>query len=108
MHANARLTPSGRLTMVPRIESGRAVFMSRRRWRSPRRRLQAVGPLAGRGARRARRPLQPTESLPHETAPDVTAQIAEFRQRLKVGRARIGVPRGVAPSRVHRVPVSWA
>jgi transposase InsO family protein len=104
MHGNARLTPLGRLTMVLRIESGRPVAhvaaemgVSRptaykwwRRWQHD----GEVG-LTDRSSR--------PHSCPHQTAPEVVAQIAELRRVLKQGPARIGGQLGVPPSTVHRV-----
>jgi transposase-like protein len=104
MHANARLTPVGRLTMVMRIESGRPVAhvaaemgISRptaykwwHRWDE----LGAVG-LVDRSSR--------PRSCPHQTAPGMESQIEELRRTLKLGPARIGYRLGVPPSTVHRV-----
>jgi transposase InsO family protein len=44
-------------------------------------------------------------SCPHQTPPEVEAQIAELRQLLKLGPARIGGRLGVPASTVHRVLV---
>ena len=104
MHANARLTPIGRLTLVLRIESGRAVAhvademgISRptaykwwRRWRE-----EGELGLVDRSSR--------AHWCPHQTSPEIQAQIAELRTTLKLGPARIGYRLGVAPSTVHRV-----
>jgi len=104
MHANARLTPIGRLTMVLRIESGRPVAhvaaemgISRptaykwwNRWTDA-----GVLGLLDRSSR--------PHSCPHRTSSAMEAQIAELRQVLKLGPARIGYRLGVAPSTVHRV-----
>jgi transposase-like protein len=104
MHANARLTPVGRLTMVLRIESGRPVAhvaaemgVSRptaykwwNRW--------IDGGELGLTDRSSR-----PRSCPHRTSAAVQAQIAELRRTLKLGPARIGYRLGVAPSTVHRV-----
>jgi transposase-like protein len=104
MHANARLTPIGRLTMVMRIEAGRPVAhvaaemgISRptaykwwHRWDE----LGAVGLVD-----RSSRPL----SCPHQTTPAIEAQIEELRRTFKLGPARIGFRLGVPPSTVHRV-----
>jgi len=40
---------------------------------------------------------------PHQTPPEIEAQINELRTTLKLGPARIGYRLGVAPSTVHRV-----
>ncbi len=104
MHANARLTPTGRLTMVMRIEAGRPVAhvaaemgISRptaykwwHRWDE----LGAVG-LVDRSSR--------PRSCPHQTTPAMESQIEELRRTLKLGPARIGYRLGVPPSTVHRV-----
>ena len=104
MHANARLTPVGRLTLVLRIESGRPVAhvademgISRptaykwwRRWLE----LGEEG-LVDRSSR--------PRSCPHQTPARVEAQIEELRRIFKLGPARIGYRLGVAPSTVHRV-----
>jgi len=104
MHANARLTPIGRLTLVMRVEGGRAVApvademgVSRptaykwwRRWRE-----EGELGLVDRSSR--------AHHCPHQTSPTIEAQIAELRQTLKLGPARIGYRLGVAPSTVHRV-----
>ena len=104
MHANARLTPIGRLTMVMRIEAGRPVAhvaaemgISRptaykwwHRWDE----LGAEG-LVDRSSR--------PRSCPHQTAPVMESQIEELRRTLKLGPARIGYRLGVPPSTVHRV-----
>jgi len=104
MHANARLTPVGRLTMVMRIEAGRPVAhvaaemgVSRptaykwwHRWDE----FGTEGLVD-----RSSRPM----SCPHQTAPEIEAQIEELRRTLKLGPARIGYRLGVPPSTVHRV-----
>lgn len=104
MHANSRLTPIGRLTLVMRIEGGRPVAhvademgISRptaykwwRRWRE-----EGEFGLVDRSSRAHR--------CPHQTSAEIEAQITELRQTLKLGPARIGYRLGVAPSTVHRV-----
>ena len=104
MHANSRLTPVGRLTMVMRIEAGRPVAhvaaemgISRptaykwwHRWDE----LGTAG-LVDRSSR--------PRSCPHQTSPAIEAQIEELRRTLKLGPARIGYRLGVPPSTVHRV-----
>ncbi len=104
MHANARLTPIGRLTLVMRIEGGRPVAhvahemgISRptaykwwRRWCE-----EGELGLVDRSSR--------AHCCPHQTSPEVQAQIRELRTTLKLGPARIGYRLGVAPSTVHRV-----
>ena len=91
MHANARLTPVGRLTMVLRIEAGRPVAhvaaemgISRptaykwwHRWDE----FGAEG-LVDRSSR--------PKSCHHQTTPAIEAQIEELRRTLKLGPARIG------------------
>ena len=104
MHANSRLTPIGRLTLVMRIEGGRPVAhvademgISRptaykwwRRWRE-----EGEFGLVDRSSRAHR--------CAHQTSAEIEAQITELRQTLKLGPARIGYRLGVAPSTVHRV-----
>ena len=104
MHGNARLTPIGRLTLVMRIESGRPVAhvaaemgISRptaykwwRRWQD-----DGEAGLYDRSSR--------PRSCPHQTSPEIEAQIAELRTALKRGPARIGGQLGVPASTVHRV-----
>jgi transposase len=104
MHANARLTPVGRLTMVLRIESGRPVAhvaaemgVSRptaykwwHRWNDE----GEVGLVD--------RPSRP-HSCPHRTSAVIETQIEELRRTLKLGPARIGYRLGVPTSTVHRV-----
>ncbi len=97
MHANARLTPIGRLTLVMRIEGGRPVAhvahemgISRptaykwwRRWCE-----EGELGLVDRSSR--------AHCCPHQTSPEVEAQIRELRTTLKLGPARIGYRLGVA------------
>lgn len=106
MHANARLTPRGRLTMVSRIEAGRPVAhvatemgVSRptaykwwRRWRDE--------GLAGLGDRSSR-----PRSCPHQTPPELEAEIARLRAEARLGPARISLRLGIPASTVHRVLV---
>ena len=106
MHANARLTPTGRLTLCLRIEGGRPIAhvapemgISRATGYKWWRRFceEGVGGLVDRSSRPHR--------CPHRTPAGVEAQIAELRSELKLGPARIGYRLGVAPSTVHRVLV---
>jgi transposase len=106
VHANARLTPIGRLTLCLRIEQGRPVAhvapemgISRATGYKWWRRFceEGVEGLVDRSSRPHR--------CPHRSAPDLEAQIAELRAELKLGPARIGYRLGVAPSTVHRVLV---
>jgi len=104
VHGNARLTPVGRLTLVMRIESGRPVAhvaaemgISRptaykwwRRWED-----DGEAGLVDRSSR--------PRSCPHQTSPEIEAQIVELRTTLKRGPARIGAQLGVPASTVHRV-----
>jgi len=104
VHGNARLTPVGRLTLVMRIESGRPVAhvaaemgISRptaykwwRRWQD-----DGEAGLVDRSSR--------PRSCPHQTSPELEAQIAELRQTFKQGPVRIGWQLGVPASTVHRV-----
>jgi len=104
MHANARLTPTGRLTMVLRIESGRAVAhmaaemgISRPTAYKWWHRWNDEGELG-----LVERPSRP-HGFPHGTSPAVEAQIEELRRTLKLGPARIGYRLGVPTSTVHWV-----
>ena len=106
MHANARLTPIGRLTLCLRIEEGRPVAhvapemgISRATGYKWWKRFceEGVEGLVDRSSRPHR--------CPHRTAPELEAQIGELRSELKLGPARIGYRLGVAPSTVHRVLV---
>ncbi len=106
MHGNARLTPLGRLTLVMRIETGRAVAhvaaemgISRPtayKWWDRWREFGAEG-LVDRSSR--------PRSCPHQTSPEVEAAIVELRRILKQGPVRIGARLGVPASTVHRVLV---
>ena len=106
MHANARLTPIGRLTLCLRIEQGRPIAhvapemgVSRATGYKWWRRFceEGLDGLVDRSSRPRR--------CPHRTSPALEAQIAELRRELKLGPARIGYRLGVAPSTVHRVLV---
>jgi transposase InsO family protein len=104
MHGNARLTPLGRFTLVLRIEGGRPVAHVAREMGLSRptaykwwHRWQAEG-LAGLVDRPSR-----AHSSPHRTAGHLEAAIAELRQELKLGPARIAARLGLATSTVHRV-----
>lgn len=106
MHANAPLTPEGRLRLCQRIESGWSVAataesmnISRQcahKWWS---RYQAEG-LAGLRDRSSR-PL----SCPHQTSPKLERRIVALRQSRKLGPARLAGIVGVPASTVHRVLV---
>jgi len=106
MHANARLTPIGRLTLCLRIEEGRPVAhvapemgISRATGYKWWKRFceEGVEGLVDRSSRPHR--------CPHRTAHDLETQIRDLRAELKLGPARIGYRLGVAPSTVHRVLV---
>jgi transposase InsO family protein len=98
------LTPIARLTLVTRIESGKAVAhvaaemgVSRptaykwwRRWRD-----EGVDGLADRSSR--------PKSCPHQTPPEIEAQIVELRQALKRGPARLAPLVGLPASTIYRV-----
>ena len=104
MHGNARLTPIARLTLVTRVESGKAVAhvaaemgVSRptaykwwRRWQA-----EGVDGLADRSSR--------PRSCPHQTPPEIEAQVIELRQALKRGPARLAPLVGLPPSTIYRV-----
>lgn len=104
MHSNARLTPLGRLTMVTRIESGRAVAhvaaemgVSRptahkwwNRWRT-----EGIEGLIDRSSR--------PHSCPHQTPPALEAQVVELRQALKKGPARLAGIIGLPASTIYAI-----
>jgi transposase InsO family protein len=106
MHANARLTPLGRLTLCLRVEQGRPIAhvapemgISRATGYKWWRRFRDEG-LEGL-VDRSSRPMR----CPHRTSAALEAQIVELRRELKLGPARIGSRLGVPPSTVHRVLV---
>ena len=104
MHANARLTPLGRFTLVLRIEAGRPVAhvakemgVSRptaykwwQRWQE-----EGLEGLVDRPSR--------ARSCPHRSSPAIEDAVAELRRELKLGPARIAARLGLATSTVHRV-----
>jgi len=104
MHADARLTPQGRLTRCLRVEQGRPVSHVARE-------MGISRPTAHKWVRRFREEglggLCDRSSRPHRSprrcAPDLEAQLSELRSTLKLGPARIGPRLGVPPSTVHRV-----
>ena len=104
MHANARLTVQGRLTLVGRIAAGRPIAhvaeemgISRATASKWWRRFRDEG---AKGLRdRSSRP----RSCPHRTPRGVEARIARLRRTEKLGPARIAARLGMAPSTVHRV-----
>ena len=103
-HANARLTPAGRMILCQRIAAGRPVAhvaaemgISRTcayRWWG---RYRQAGP-AGLIDRPSRAHTHPAR-LPAA----VEAEICRLRQTDKLGPARIAARVGLAPSTVHRV-----
>jgi len=104
MHGNARLTPLGRLTLVLRIEAGRAVAhvasemgVSRPTAYKWWRRWQEQGPVG-----LIDRPSV-ARNCWHRTNPQTAAAIVELRRELKLGPVRIGARLGVPASTVHRV-----
>jgi transposase InsO family protein len=106
MHANAPLTPRGRLLLVERIASGRPVAhvaaemgVSRKtadkwwkRWL-----VEGEPGLEDRSSRPRR--------CPHRTAARLERRIVSLRTRRKLGPARIGTIVGLPSSTVHRVLV---
>jgi transposase-like protein len=104
VHANARLTVQGRLTLVGRISAGRPIAhvaeemgISRATASKWWRRFRDEG---AKGLRdRSSRP----RSCPHRTPRGVEARIARLRRTEKLGPARIAARLGMAPSTVHRV-----
>ena len=104
VHGNARLTPIARLTLVTRIEAGTAVAqvatdmgVSRPTAYKWWRRFKAEG-LEGLADRSSR-----PRSCPHQTPPEIEAQIVELRQALKRGPARLAPLVGLPPSTIYRV-----
>jgi transposase InsO family protein len=106
MHANARLTPRSRLTLVGRIAAGRPVAhvaaemgVSRptayKWWH--RFEVEGVEGLVDRSSR--------PESCPHRTCPELEAEIARLRADARWGPARISLALGIPASTVHRVLV---
>ena len=106
MHANARLTPMGRLTLVMRIASGRPVAhvaaemgVSRPTAYEWWHRFQVSGS-AGLCDRTSR-----PRCSPHATPPALEAEIRRLRCARKLGPARIAGRLGMHASTVHRVLV---
>jgi transposase InsO family protein len=107
-HANARLTPAGRLLLCQRIAAGRPVAhvaaelgISRTcayRWWA---RWREAGP-AGLGDRPSC-----AHHHPHQVPAAVEAEICRLRQAHKLGPARIGPLVGRPASTVHRVLVRY-
>ena len=106
MHANAPLTPEGRLRLCHRIESGWTVAAAaesmnisrqcaHKWWR--RYRDEGIDGLRDRSSR----PL----SCPHQTPARVERRIVALRKSRKLGPARLGGIVGVPASTVHRVLV---
>jgi transposase InsO family protein len=106
MHANAPLTPEGRLRLCHRIEDGWTVAaaaesmnISRQcahKWWS-RYRDEGVAGLRDRSSR--------PHSCPHQTPARVERRIVALRQSRKLGPARLSGIVGVPASTVHRVLV---
>ncbi len=104
MHANARLTPVGRRTLIERIQSGRPVAhvaaemgISRAtayKWWARFRREDWVG-LQDRSSRPRR--------CPHQTPRARERQVERLRRSRKLGPARIGGILEMPTSTVHRV-----
>ena len=105
-HANAPLTPQGRLLLCRRIEAGRpiahvasAMGISRRcasKWWHHDLELGADG-LCDRSSR--------PKSSPRRTPAKVEDQICRLRSKEKLGPDRLGGRLGLPPSTVHRVLV---
>jgi transposase InsO family protein len=106
MHANARLTPVGRRTLIERIQMGRPVShvaaemgISRAtgyKWWARFRECGWAG-LEDRSSRPRR--------CPHQTPRQVERRIEQLRRTLKLGPVRIAWRLGMAASTVHRVLV---
>lgn len=104
MHANAKLTPAGRLLLVQRIAAGRPIAHVARemgvarqtasrwwhRWLA-----EGAEALYDRSSRPHRSPRRTARSLEH--------RIKRARCRLKLGPVRIADRLGLAPSTVYRV-----
>jgi transposase-like protein len=106
MHANARLTPAGRRTLIERILEGRPVAhvaaemgISRPTAYKWWRRFAAEGyeGLVDRSSRPRR--------CPHQTSRVLERRVERLRRSRKLGPARIGGILDMAPSTVHRVLV---
>lgn len=104
MHANAKLTPAGRLVLVGRIVAGRpaahvAAEMGVSRQTAYRwwRRFVAEGESGLQD-----RPCRPRHS-PRQTPPSLERRIARLRRRQKLGPLRIAYRLGLASSTVYRV-----
>jgi transposase-like protein len=100
VHANARLTPLGRLTLCLRVAQGRPVAhvapemgISRATGYKWWKRFceEGIEGLVDRSSC--------PRHCPHRTSSALEAQIAELRRELKLGPARIGSRLGVAPRR---------
>ena len=106
MHANAPLTPEGRLRLCQRIESGwtiasaaESMNVSRQtahKWWS-RYRVEGRAGLEDRSSR--------PRSCPHQTSARIERRIVALRQSRKLGPARLAGIVGVPASTVHRVLV---
>jgi transposase InsO family protein len=106
MHANAPLTPEGRLRLCERIEAGWSVTAAAEAANISRqcaykwwRRYEADGP-AGLVDRSSR-----PRSCPHQTSARLERRIVALRQSRKLGPARLAGIVGVPASTVHRVLV---
>ena len=106
MHANARLTPRGRLTLVERILCGRPVahvaaemgVSATTAWKWWRRfRFEGEAGLWDRSSR--------PRCCPHQTPRRLERRIETLRRSRKLGPARIAGRLGLAPSTVHAVLV---
>ena len=104
LHANAKLTPRGRLLLVQRIAAGRPIAHVAREMGVARQtahrwwhRWLAEGEpgLLDRSSRPRRSPRR----TPHATE----RRIERLRRRLKIGPVRIACRLGLAPSTVYRV-----
>jgi len=106
LHANAPLTPQGRLRLCQRIESGwtitaaaESMNISRQcahKWWA-RYRDEGEAGLVDRSSR--------PKSCPHQTRPKVERRIVSLRRTQRLGPARIAGIIGVPASTVHRVLV---
>lgn len=106
MHANAPLTPEGRLRLCQRIESGWSVAAAAESMNISR---QCAHKWWRRYCSEGRDGLQDRSSrprsCPHQTPANVERRIVALRQSRKLGPARLAGIVGVPASTVHRVLV---
>jgi transposase InsO family protein len=108
MHANAPLTPEGRLRLCRRIAQGWSITATAESMNVSR---QTASKWWGRFVREGTAGLCDRTSRPHRsprrTRPDIEQRILALRAARKLGPARIGGILGVPHSTVHRVLVRY-